>query len=78
MNVINAAKSMSRIIYRNPIGFNHKDGCERSHLLYMCRMIINKKVKGEKAHRWLGWIQGVCTSVGITSLPQCKRVNKRA
>lgn len=78
MNIVKAAKSMRRIIYRTPIGFNHTDGCERSHLLYMCNTIMKKKVVGEKAHRWVGWIQGVCTSVGITSLSQCKRVNKRA
>ena len=28
------------------------------HCIDMCDRIINGDVSGEKAHRWLGWLQG--------------------
>lgn len=34
------------------------DASSKAHLLGMCRKIEEGEVTGEKAHRWLGWIQG--------------------
>ena len=40
--------------------------------------IESGEVTGEKAHRWLGYLQGVLVATGGTSLEEMKMVNLRA
>jgi len=46
-----------------------------SHLEYMLESIISSKVKNEKAHRWLGWVQGIICCKGAATLTQMKNIN---
>lgn len=46
-----------------------------SHLLFMCEEILNDKVEGEKAHRWLGFIQGYFWLYKHNTLDQLKAHN---
>ena len=49
-----------------------------NHLNTMCQKIIIGEVAGEKAHRWLGWIQcAVCIGGGAT-LEKLKEINRKA
>lgn len=48
----------------------------KDHLHHMCDQIINGKITGGSAHRWLGWVQG-CIVVGEgATLDQIKALNK--
>jgi hypothetical protein len=50
----------------------------KDHLREMLRKLISGEVSGEKAHRWIGWIQGcVCVGKGAT-LEEMKLINKKA
>lgn len=46
------------------------------HLLWMIAQVINGKVKGYKAHRWLGYMQGVVVTLGVGTLEDMKQLNK--
>ena len=47
-------------------------GCDKEtqeeHLLWMLDQIREKKVTGEKAHRWIGYIQGILVARGVTTV----------
>lgn len=46
------------------------------HLLWMCEEILSGKVDGEKAHRWLGFVQGVLFDDGQYTISQLQDHNK--
>ena len=50
----------------------------KTHMIYMCSKIMVGDVEGEKAHRWIGWIQGCLYMNGAASLEEMKLVNKGA
>lgn len=54
----------------------HNDEIGVDHLLDMCTAILNNKVIGEKAHRWLGYIQGCLCGSGDVTLEELKEINK--
>lgn len=45
------------------------------HLRWMLTGIMNKSVAGEKAHRWIGYVQGVLVAYNAASLEEMKRIN---
>ncbi len=50
----------------------------REHVLFMLDQIFIGDVKGEKAHRWLGWAQcAICFADGAT-LEELEAINKNA
>lgn len=50
----------------------------KAHLHVMCRKIQEGEVTGEKAHRWLGWVQAcICMGSGAT-LDELKNINHKA
>ena len=50
----------------------------KDHLRDMLRKLVSGEVSEEKAHRWIGWIQGcVCVGKGST-LKEMKRINKES
>jgi len=50
----------------------------KDHLRWMIEQVALRKITGEKAHRWIGWIQGcVCVGNGAT-LEEMKLINKKA
>lgn len=48
------------------------------HLSDMLDKIESGEVAGEKAHRWLGWVQGVVCCRGGATLEEMKAVNLAA
>lgn len=46
-----------------------------NHLWEMCDKIQDGRVEGEKAHRWLGYIQGVLVSHQVGTLEEMKLMN---
>ena len=54
----------------------HNEEYGVDHLLDMCADILNGKVIGDKAHRWLGWIQGCVCMSGDVTLEELKEINK--
>ena len=48
----------------------------KDHLHEMVNKIICGEISGEKAHRWLGYLQGVIVVGGGASLEQIKQINK--
>lgn len=69
---------------RVQVGFIPKDkvnapeACRPEHLYSMLDKMDSGEVAGEKAHRWLGWIQGVVCMYGVSSLERMKEINKGA
>lgn len=50
----------------------------RDHLHYMIDEIEAGRVAGEKAHRWLGYLQGVLVAFGAATLEEMKETNLQA
>jgi hypothetical protein len=51
------------------------DATSISHIRDMIEKIESGEIADEKAHRWLGWIQGVTCCYGGASLDEMKLVN---
>lgn len=68
MDIKQAAKAMRTFLDKcKP---HHVEGGEATsyeHLAAMLTSIETGSVSGEKAHRWLGWVQGVvwCVAVAV-------------
>ena len=48
------------------------------HLLEMLSRIESGEITGEKAHRWLGWVQGAICARGAGSLEEFKTINHQS
>lgn len=46
------------------------------HLLWMCSQIESGHVTGEKAHRWLGFIQGAFWAKGRKTINEMRNENR--
>ena len=80
MDVKRAAEAMEPLILAaNGLPEKHPE-YGRDHLIDMCIKIRMEVVTDEKAHRWLGWIQGcVCVGGGGgANLESLKLINKAA
>lgn len=53
-------------------------GTATAHLKYMLHELATGVVEGEKAHRWLGYAQGILVYTGYLTLDECKEINKEA
>ncbi len=80
MNVKTAAMKLrdllSEMNQQNDIEVAKKQECDIIHLVWMCYEIINGHVKSDKAHRWIGYIQGVLVMRNLTTLEKMKELNK--
>lgn len=47
----------------------------KDHLYCMCDKIVAGEVTEEKAHRWLGWVQGCICVGGGAGLDSLKQIN---
>lgn len=56
----------------------HSDAYGEDHLEQMLIDLISGKVAGEKAHRWLGWVQCAIVIFGGCALQDMKAVNIEA
>ena len=78
MNVINAADRCGTAILSN--GAMKWDAKYHAvsvwHIIAMCDKIVSAEINGEKAHRWLGWIQACMCANGVMDLDRIKYLNK--
>ena len=54
----------------------HVKGCDQDHLYRILTQILDGKVVGNKAHRFIGWAQGVMCMKGILSLEHARDLNR--
>ena len=77
MDVKVAADNLWGLIQNSNLPDEH-DEYGKNHLRTMLAMLVAGEITGEKAHRWLGWVQGcICVGNGA-SLETMKRINKEA
>lgn len=72
MNVSLAARRMIPNIYLHP---NDDPATGREHIHMMLDKIITGKVRGDKAHRWLGWVQACVYMSDAMTLEELKDLN---
>jgi hypothetical protein len=65
---VERTKLMSSAVYGG-------DATSIKHLEEMIEKIESGEVSGEKAHRWLGWLQGVVCCRGGATLEEMKAIN---
>jgi len=79
MNVVNAARNTIHIVSKNclqaPIPERNEKGIGLQHAAWMLTEIVEKRITGEKAHRWLGYAQGLLVADNAASLNDCKYSN---
>ena len=77
MNTKIAARDLWKLVDKSALPDKH-DEYGKDHLKYMLNRIMIGVVEDEKAHRWLGWVQGcICVGGGAT-LEEMKKINKAA
>ncbi len=77
MNIKIAANNMWSLVQNSNLPEDH-ESYGKNHLRGMLAMLVSEEITDEKAHRWLGWIQGcVCVGEGGT-LDDMKHINKAA
>ena len=77
MDVKTAANDMWLLVHNSNLPEDH-ESYGKNHLRAMLAMLASGEITDEKAHRWLGWVQGcVCVGEGST-LKDIKKINKTA
>lgn len=72
-----AADKLRNLLEKSYLPDNH-DEYGKDHLEYMIDKLVSGEISGEKAHRWLGWIQGcICIGKGA-NLKTMKKINKES
>ena len=74
MDVITAAQNMCHLIAGSGLPA-HDSEYGKDHMYDMIGKIQSGEVSGEKAHRWLGYIQGCVVCYGGATLEEVKNVN---
>ena len=76
--VVDMAKAVLEIINADGrIGWwAPEHSCSEEHIVEMCERIINEEITGTKAHRWIGWVQGVVVFAEQATLEQMKEANR--
>jgi len=75
INIKIAAKKMDELIDSTDLPASN-DSYGKIHLHYMISRIINGEIVGSKAHRWIGYIQGLIVIGGGATLEELKNINK--
>lgn len=75
MDIKKAATAMRPFLEKCTDETQGGDATSISHLVYMIEKIESGEVSDEKAHRWLGWIQGVVCCGGGATLEEMKAIN---
>ena len=77
MNIVPAANAMRDLVVMSHLPEQHPE-YGKDHMLEMINKIDDLKVIGEKAHRWLGYIQGCVVCSGGATLTDVKNINHKA
>jgi hypothetical protein len=77
MNTKIAARMMWELVEKSNLPDKH-DEYGKDHLKYMMDKLMLGDVEDEKAHRWIGWIQGCLCTSGSVGLNALKKINKEA
>ncbi len=56
---------------------NTVPGCSSEHILDILQQVVDGKVTGSKAHRFIGWAQAVLCMEGYTSLDDARTLNRK-
>lgn len=56
-------------------GERSDEGNTQGHLLWMLHQLSAGEVRNDKAHRWLGYAQGLAVMLGLVTLEQMKLTN---
>ena len=76
MNMEEAAK-MTRDLLGEGTGVRHPGSeSSSSHLCWMLNGIIQGYIQNEKAHRWLGFVQGALVVRDLATVEDLKGINK--
>lgn len=77
MNVVKIAETLESLIESQcdllPEPGNKTDA---SHLLWMLEKILSKEMSSDKTNRWIGYVQGVLVSYGVTDVEAMKALNR--
>ena len=78
MNTQKAAEDMFLSVRSSLKPTRDHEGKSAGHALWMLRGIILGYVQHEKAHRWLGYAQGILVLQGLVTLRAAKEINVKA
>jgi hypothetical protein len=78
MNVIAAATQMRKYMVYLPPEENNDNWVGRKHVTEMIEKIEKGEVAGEKAQRWLGWIQCAVYFYGGATSKELSEINQNA
>lgn len=73
-----AAQSMLKLFALPDAFQKDPEGKSLDHILFMLYEIATEEVQHEKAHRWLGYAQGLLVCYEKLTLEQCKQINLEA
>ena len=74
-DVCKAAEAMFEIVGKTNLP-DEPEYCTRAHLQGMLMKIMLVDVTGDKAHRWLGYVQGIVAIQKGATLEQLKDLNR--
>lgn len=78
MDIKIAAKETSKLIDDCTLFNPGKPNASKEHMREMVAKIVSGEVSGEKAHRWLGWLQACIYVSSDVTLDELKLINYEA
>lgn len=77
MNIVEVATDIKDTYLAEVESWRHVGFEERvEHLVWMLNGIIQGYVQHEKAHRWIGFVQGVLLAQEMASVADLKKINR--
>lgn len=77
INAVTAAQG-TREVLENITAEKDLEGKSLEHAAWMLEEIVSKKIEGEKAHRWLGYAQGLLVLEGKATMADFREINELA
>ena len=76
MNLVCAAEKCLALIHNTNIEeWLNDHSLNKAHITNMITLIQTEEIVGEKAHRWLGWVQCAIVASGHATLEDMKNIN---
>lgn len=77
MNIVEVAKDMQQTYLSEFDPYRHEEFEGREeHLVWMLDGIIQGYIQHEKAHRWIGFVQGVLVGRNLATVEHLKKINR--